>query len=120
MKKIKEYNKREHLHFIDTLLETEQVEVFINNVIDDMENKEVAVDTLEYLYNELIASRNNLEETVLFLKVCILDLMGLVEQDYYWLNDLQLKEAKDIVIHFGRYKNGDVKFSKHEMEGNKE
>lgn len=116
MKKINEYNKEEHLHFIDTLIKTEQVEVFINNVIDDMENKEVAVDTLEYLYNQLIAFRNTLKENPLFLKACILDLMGLVEQDYYWLNNWQLEKAKDIVIGFKVYGDGDVKFYKHEIE----
>lgn len=58
----KKYNKEEHLHFIDTLLETEQVDVFINNIIDDMENKEMASDTLEYLYNQIMQLHQNLYE----------------------------------------------------------
>ena len=62
MEKINEYNKAEHLQFIDTLIKAEQVEVFINNVIDDMENKEAAADTLEYLYNQIMQLHQNLYE----------------------------------------------------------
>ena len=59
MNKINNYSKEEHIHFIETLIKTEQVEVFINNMDISEQSKTQQTDTIEYLYNRIIELQNN-------------------------------------------------------------
>ena len=54
MNKINNYNKEEHIQFIEALIKTEQVAVFINNMDISEQSKVEQNDTLEYLYNRII------------------------------------------------------------------
>lgn len=62
MNKINNYNKEEHIQFIETLIKTEQVDVFINNMDISEQSKIEQNDTLEYLYNRIIELQNNWNE----------------------------------------------------------
>ena len=62
MNKINNYNKEEHIQFIETLIKTEQVAVFINNMDISERSKVEQNDTLEYLYNRIIVLQNNWNE----------------------------------------------------------
>lgn len=62
MNKINNYNKEEHIQFIETLIKTEQVAVFINNMDISERSKVEQNDTLEYLYNRIIELQNNWNE----------------------------------------------------------
>ena len=62
MNKINNYNKEEHIQFIETLIKTEQVAFFINNMDISEQSKVEQNDTLEYLYNRIIELQNNWNE----------------------------------------------------------
>lgn len=62
MNKINNYNKEEHIQFIETLIKAEQVAVFINNMDISEQSKVEQNDTLEYLYNRIIELQNNWNE----------------------------------------------------------
>ena len=62
MNKINNYNKEEHIQFMETLIKTEQVAVFINNMDISERSKIEQNDTLEYLYNRIIELQNNWNE----------------------------------------------------------
>ena len=62
MNKINNYNKEEHIRFIETLIKTEQVAVFINNMDISERSKVEQNDTLEYLYNRIIELQKNWNE----------------------------------------------------------
>lgn len=62
MDKINNYNKEEHIQFIESLIKTEQVAVFINNMDISEQSKIEQNDTLEYLYNRIIELQNNWNE----------------------------------------------------------
>ena len=62
MNKINNYNKEEHIQFIEALIKTEQVAVFINNMDISERSKVEQNDTLEYLYNRIIELQNNWNE----------------------------------------------------------
>lgn len=68
MNKINNYNKEEHIQFIETLIKTEQVAVFINNMDISERSKVEQNDTLEYLYNRIIELQNNWNELKKALK----------------------------------------------------
>lgn len=68
MKKINNYNKEEHIQFIETLIKTEQVAVFINNMDISEKSKIEQNDTLEYLYNRIIELQNNWNELNKFVE----------------------------------------------------
>lgn len=62
MNRINNYNKEEHIQFIETLIKTEQVAVFINNMDISERSKIEQNDTLEHLYNRIIELQNNWNE----------------------------------------------------------
>lgn len=78
MNKINNYNKEEHIHFIETLIKTEQVEVFINNMDISEQSKTQQTDTIEYLYNRIIELQNNWNELKKWLQE------GIEEQEKIW------------------------------------
>ena len=71
MNKINNYNKEEHIQFIESLIKTEQVAVFINNMDISEQNKAEQDDTLEYLYNRIIELQNNWNELKKWLEECL-------------------------------------------------
>ena len=98
MNKINNYNKEEHIQFIETLIKTEQVAVFINNMDISERSKVEQNDTLEYLYNRIIELQNNwnelkkwLEEEIKEIDLYIGDLDIYNTWDYDTINDMSCK-----------------------------
>lgn len=69
--KVNNYNKEEHIQFIESLIKTEQVAVFINNMNISEQSKAEQDDTLEYLYNRIIELQNNWNELKKWLEECL-------------------------------------------------
>ena len=98
MNKINNYNKEEHIQFMETLIKTEQVAVFINNMDISERSKIEQNDTLEYLYNRIIELQNNWNELKKWLES----------------KGTSTKEENDALCYFYTYKK------MQELEGNNE
>ena len=93
MDKINNYNKEEHIQFIESLIKTEQVAVFINNMDISEQSKIEQNDTLEYLYNRIIELQNNWNELKKYISEQ-LQYYSLCEDDYKEFNILDSIESK--------------------------
>ena len=54
--------------------------------------------------------KEGLDETILRLKTCVLELMDIAKQDYYWIVSNKIERAKDEIISYKIMGNNDTKF----------
>ena len=54
--------------------------------------------------------KEGLDKTILRLKTCVLELMDIAKQDYYWIVSNKIERAKDEIISYKIMGNNDTKF----------
>ena len=54
--------------------------------------------------------KETLDETILNLKSCVLELMNIAKKDYYWIMSNKIEKAKDETIGYKVMGNNDTKF----------
>lgn len=96
MNKINNYNKEEHIQFIETLIKTEQVAVFINNMDISEKSKIEQNDTLEYLYNRIIELQNNWNKLKKGLQSLFEFDYGVVSKDYLECAEDTLEKMQEL------------------------
>ncbi len=74
---------------------------------NDFEYSDKYIEQLQ-LENEKL--KEGLDETILRLKTCVLELMDIAKQDYYWIVSNKIERAKDEIISYKIMGNNDTKF----------
>lgn len=65
---------------------------------------------IKQLQQENKKLKEGLDETILILKTCVLELMDIAKQDYYWIVSNKIERAKDEIISYKIMGNNDTKF----------
>lgn len=74
---------------------------------EKIQNLELLVGKLQQENKKL---KEGLDETILRLKTCVLELMDIAKQDYYWIVSKKIERAKDEIISYKIMGNNDTKF----------
>lgn len=98
MNRINNYNKEEHIQFIETLIKTEQVAVFLNNMDISERSKAEQNDTLEYLYNRIIKLQNNWNELKKYADERLDTAKYLYENRHINRTDFQVRQDETIKL----------------------
>ena len=68
------------------------------------------INQIRQLQQENKKLKEGLDETILILKTCVLELMDIAKQDYYWIVSNKIERAKDEIISYKIMGNNDTKF----------
>ena len=74
---------------------------------EKIQNLELLVGKLQQENKKL---KEGLDETILRLKTCVLELMDIAKQDYYWIVSKKIERVKDEIISYKIMGNNDTKF----------